>query len=299
MRRAGIFLTGIGVTSAAVALSAGSSGAAPVQAVIDFEDGLGSGDIVTTLDVGLGISGEDFGSVAVFGQRLSLPGVNQAMIFDAECDGAAATCSGEDDDLFQPQLGNVLIISEDGDSADPDDADVGERIDFDFSSWGTGVVTVVSIDVLDVEDDESPGVIEMGAGSVPIPDIGDGNVATVPVGLSGSALAVVLNGSGAIDNIVIEFEPPAATTTTTTTTEPTTTTTIEPTTTTTVSPTTTPGPTTTVANLPPQVPITPAPTPVTQLPATGGGAGSTAVLAAGLLALGFGLLTLSRRPARS
>lgn len=287
---------GIAATSAVALLSAGPSGAAPVQAIIDFEDGLGSGDIVSTLDVGLGISGDDVGSVGVMGQRSDLPGVNQAMIFDAACGGAAASCSGEDPDLFQPALGNVLIISEDDDRDDPDDADVGERMDFDFSGWGVGVVTVVSIDVLDVEVDESPGVIELGGESVPIPHIGDGNVATVPVGLSGSALSVVLNGSGAIDNIVIEFEvPPPTTTVPPTTTEAPTTT--EPPTTTEAPTTTDAGATTssTVGNLPPQAPTTIPPTPVTQLPATGRGAAPTALIAAGLLALGVGLVALGRR----
>lgn len=200
-----------------IGTGSGRVDAAPATATIDFEDGLDPGDIVSELDVGLGIRGVDAGIVSVYGERVDLPGVNQAMVFDAECGGAAASCSGDDADLFQPQLGNVLIISESGDSSDPDDADVGERIDIDFSEWGTGSVTVRSLDVLDVEADESPGRIEIGETIVPIPDIGDGNVSTVEVGGTGSVLAVVLNGSGAIDNIQIEYEPQAPTTTTTTT----------------------------------------------------------------------------------
>ena len=31
-------------------------------------------------------------------------------------------CSGEDWDLYLPSLGNTLIITEDGDASDPDDA---------------------------------------------------------------------------------------------------------------------------------------------------------------------------------
>lgn len=281
---------GVGVTPAA---------GAPVQATIDFESGLGPGAIVSTLEAGVGISGADAGTVSVFGQRSDLPGVNQAMIFDATCGGDAATCSGDDSDLFQPQLGNVLIISESGDASDPDDADVGERIEFDFSAWGTGVVTVVSLDVLDVEIDESPGQIEIGSTTVPIPNIGDGNVQTVAVGGSGSVLAVVLNGSGAIDNIAIEFEPAATTTTTPTSTTSTSTTS---TSTPPAAPPTTsepPGSTTssTVVVLPPSAPTTPTgPRPrVPQLPATGAGTPPMAIVAAGLFALGLGLVTLARR----
>ena len=303
LRRAVIWV-GVAIAAVAAGLGTGVSRGAPVQAVIDFEAGLSAGDIVSTLESGLGISGDDVGSVQVVGQRSDLPGVNQAMIFDAGCGGAAATCSGGDADLFQPQLGNVLIISADGDSTDPDDADVGERIDFDFSGWGTGVVTVVSLDVLDVEVDESPGIIQVDGAGVEIPDIGDGNVATVPVGLSGSTLSVVLNGSGAIDNIVIEFEPPPPPTTEPpVTTEPPTTTapstTIAPSTTAAPSTTTEPPTTTstTVDILPPGSTTTAPLTPVTVLPPTGGGPTSTALAAAALLALGVGLVALARRAA--
>lgn len=193
---------------ATLGLSAFSAGAITLQATIDFESGLSAGTIPTVLDVGTGITGDDLGSVGVQGFRTDLPGVNQAMIFDATCGGGpASNCSGGDADLFVPGQGNVLIISEDGDQSDPDDADVGERFDFDFSGWGpTGVVTVVSIDVLDVEADESPGAIEIGGVAVPIPQIGDNNVMTIPVGGTGSLLQVFLNGSGAIDNIVIEVD---------------------------------------------------------------------------------------------
>ena len=43
---------------------------------------------------------------------------NQAMVFDSTCTpgGTPAACTGGDFDLFQPALGNVLIVSEDGDS---------------------------------------------------------------------------------------------------------------------------------------------------------------------------------------
>jgi LPXTG-motif cell wall-anchored protein len=271
-----------------------------MQAIIDFEDGLAPGDIVSSLSAGQGITGEDFGTVGVIGTRSDLPDVNQAMIFDAACGGAAASCSGEDLDLYQPQLGNVLIISEDGDSGDPDDADVGEQIDFDFSSWGSGVVTVLSIDVLDVEVDESPGLIAVGAGSVPIPDIGDGNVSTIPIGLSGSSMSVILNGSGAIDNIVIEFEPapPATSEPPPTTAPPVDTTppaTEPPATTAPPAPTQPPGPPTTSVDQVPVAPSTP-PTSITELPETGWGATSAAAMAAGLLALGVAFLVLARRP---
>ena len=54
-------------------------------------------------------------------------GANQAMIFDS------ANPTGGDDDLASDRLGGVLIISEDGDGADPDDNASGGSLFFDFA----------------------------------------------------------------------------------------------------------------------------------------------------------------------
>lgn len=196
----------------------GMTVAASTSSVIDFE-GLAEGTTVSSVSAGAGISGDDAGgSVSVFGLNPNFPANNTAMIFDATCEpgGTASDCSGGDSDLFQPSLGNVLIISEDLDSSDPDDADeAGAFFKFDFSGWGTGVVTVLSIDVLDVEDTEGGAKIELYSGgeggvlldTVDIPFTGDGGLATVNVGTSGvDFMRVSLNGSGAIDNIQIETE---------------------------------------------------------------------------------------------
>ncbi len=188
--------------------------AATFSATIDFEDGLAAGDIVSSVSHGTGISGDDGGgSVGVFGSNPSLAG-NQAMIFDATC-GGSTPCSGGDDDLFKPSLGNVLIISEDGDSSNPDDADVaGAVFSFDFTGWADGEVTVDSITVMDVEFDENEGDAEVTLydgvtplAVVPLPDTGDNGTAVVPIGVSGvTNMDVDLNGSGAIDNIEISWE---------------------------------------------------------------------------------------------
>jgi len=191
---------------------------------IDFE-GLGEGDIISSLSTGGGgISGDAIiGTVSVFGLR---PGFvpNQAMIFDSTCmpGGTPAHCTGDDADLFNPALGNVLIVSEDNDSSDPDDADVrGELFDFDFSSFGpTGVITVNSLDALDVELGQGEGgasieVFSGGLGGVSlgifgIPDTGNGGLTNVAIGVSGvDFMRVTLNGSGAIDNIELEVGNPA------------------------------------------------------------------------------------------
>ena len=118
------------LTAAAVLLAAGSANAA----VITFDDpGFSSGDVVTSVSVD-GVSA----SVSATG------GAAQAMIFDTRLG------TGGDTDLLRPFYSdfdapgvpsedaqkrnpkNVLIISEDGDSTDPDDNASGGTITFDF-----------------------------------------------------------------------------------------------------------------------------------------------------------------------
>lgn len=184
--------------------------------VIDFESGLMSGDIVGAVSDGNGIAppavGDPvLGSVGVLGLNPAFPAANAAMIFDADC--TPGSCTGGDDDLSFPGLGNVLIISEDLDSGDPDDGDLtGNLFSFDFSSWGTGTVTLHCMTVGDVEGVEGGAFAELfdagglSIGTVLLPITGN-NVA-VEVGLGGvsgvAAMEVTLNGSGMIDNICIE-----------------------------------------------------------------------------------------------
>ncbi|MEX2030596.1 MAG: hypothetical protein WD906_06485 [Anaerolineales bacterium] len=199
------------------ALAPVSTAFASSSSTIDFE-ALAEGMIVGLVSAGAGISGDDAGgSVAVFGFNPEIPASNTAAIFDATCTGG---CTGGDDDLFQPDLGLVLIIAEnlrDEDPADglldrPDDADVaGAYWDFDFSGWGPGVVTIDQLTILDVERDEPGGFIEVflgGAsqGTVPLPVTGDGGRADVAVGLSGDFMRIFLGGSAAVDNIEITAE---------------------------------------------------------------------------------------------
>ena len=183
------------------------------RATIDFS-GLAKGAIVGSLSHGAGISGDPIeGSVSVFGSNPVFPGTNTAMIFDATCAGG---CSGGDHDLHFPELGSGLIISEDLDSSDPDDADnPGAFFRFDFSNFGQGKVNVESLIVADV--DEATGEIKVyrdGAlvKTVPFPPTGDHMYEEVRVGIENIDLLIVdLNGSGMIDNVkiaVVEEPPP-------------------------------------------------------------------------------------------
>ena len=229
-------------------------------ATIDFETGLSEGETVSSVSCGTAMTctADPGGFVGVFGDSAD-PGIpgNAAMIFDAECAGG---CSGGDVDLNFPGHGNILIITEDEDAGNPDDADlVGAFFEFDFSTWGPGTVCVDSIDVGDVEAQETGAKVELFPGPtvVNVPDTGNNVIVTQAINVCGvDLMRVTLNGSGAIDNIEIEL-PPQET----------------PTPTPIPSPTATPTPTVLAAT------ATPTPTPAA-LPASGGapsGGGSSAL----------------------
>src|SRR5512137_1159632 len=122
-------------------LVAATASATTATVTIDFE-GLAEGSLVEEVSIGSGATGAGVsGFVAVEGERGALPGVNRAMVFDGACLplGSAAGCTGGDPDLFFPSLGNLLIVSQRGDTADPGDARDGV-LTFDFRGFGPGVV---------------------------------------------------------------------------------------------------------------------------------------------------------------
>lgn len=210
----------------------GAAVPAPAQETIDFE-GLPAGSIVNMV---FGDGGS--GPVFVDGFNPLFPSFNAAMIFDS------ANPTGGDVDLGSPNsdfggpgidadgnpliggnagsafqhnrtLGNILIVSEDLDPADPDDADVpGATLGFDFSALGP--VTLVSVDVLDVDGREQAATIELldGGGSLlalfTVDLEGDNGLANIGLGPTAGVvfMVVTLNGSGAIDNVVFLRPPP-------------------------------------------------------------------------------------------
>ena len=151
--------------------------------VIDFEtDGFGNalsaGTIIDTeyQNLGLTIAASQFG----------------AMIFDS------ANPTGGDHDLETPgyglnnttALGNILIISEDGDSSDPDDNAHGGKIAFSFDN----AVNVNSIDFLDIEE---------AGGRVFTTDV-DGNVTTTYISNPGdnSFDRLIINDDNVVEIVV-------------------------------------------------------------------------------------------------
>jgi hypothetical protein len=197
--------------------------------VIDFE-GFTAGDIVSSVTPDNGCSG----SISVFADNPELdPGndaINDAMVFDS------SNPTGGDVDLGTPNdqdngpgistdgpqpsndiaIGNVLIITEDGDATDPDDSYVsGSYYAFDFTGYGTGYVTLYGFDMLDLDgkgpSGESTTVILYDPDgnelfSATIPPGEDNNKQWVDLGATTGVgkMVINLNNSGAIDNITLK-----------------------------------------------------------------------------------------------
>jgi len=189
---------------------------------VDFE-GLAEGAPVDSVAVGSGASGAAVdGSIGVVGERRALRGVNRAMVFDGSCLplGTNRGCTGGDSDLFFPLLGNLLIVSEDGDSSDPDDARDGV-LTFDFRGFGPGAVTVESLVLIDTDSRRPSLTLVTGAGASTerLPSTGNRRSRVVDLGTPGVVeMSLDLRGEGAVDQIVLSVELPAPDTTTTTTT---------------------------------------------------------------------------------
>ncbi len=114
-------------------------------AIIDFEDQfvigdglLSEGQVVT----GITLFGATFN---VFGQGNTGGNPRDLMLYDASCIGG---CTGGDNDLFLQGAGNILIISEDNDSSDPDDSRFGGTITVDFDPAVIDITTL-TVDVGD------------------------------------------------------------------------------------------------------------------------------------------------------
>lgn len=131
----------------------------------------------------------------------AIGGSGQAMIFDS------ANPTGGDDDLASDTLGGLLIISEDGDSSDPDDYYCGGTLAFDFDD----PVRIKSLTFKDIEEggagtrvrflDDEGNVIDEQF----IDPTGDNGERTVQFDVPGaSRFEVILSGSGAIDNLVFD-----------------------------------------------------------------------------------------------
>ncbi|MEL7097742.1 MAG: Ig-like domain-containing protein [Pseudomonadota bacterium] len=131
----------------------------------------------------------------------AIGGSNKAMIFDT------AHPTGGDTDLATDNLGKVLIISEDGDSHDPDDNAHGGTLRFVFDTPSK----VESLTFLDVEESAWVKFFDAHGNHIKTIDVHGGvnnGQQVVDFNVAGVArMDVILGGSGAIDNL--KFSEPA------------------------------------------------------------------------------------------
>ncbi|MEL6319399.1 MAG: 5'-nucleotidase C-terminal domain-containing protein, partial [Cyanobacteria bacterium J06626_14] len=153
------------------------SGSGGGSTVIDFE-GFASGTVVTDQ-----FEGATFSTLSEFG----------VMIFDS------GNITGEDEDLASDVLGNLLIISEDGDSSDADDAARGGTVTVEFDE----LTSVNDITLIDIEETGGT-VVLLGADDAvletfEIPALDNNSVQTIALNTeSVSSMEITLVGSGAI-----------------------------------------------------------------------------------------------------
>lgn len=197
--------------------------------VIDFES-LNTGDIAAEV-----YSANGAGPVSVWGTNPNHPDSNAAMIFDSsnptgndwdlgtpneDFGGPGIGTRGESDSPYanDVSLGKVLIITEDFDSNDPDDADLnGSSFSFDFSALGS--VSVYSMYIMDVETSENAATVsfydhsgsQIGNEFV-LPRTGNNGLHLYEFGSgvdSVVTMTVNINGSGVIDNLAfVQTETP-------------------------------------------------------------------------------------------
>lgn len=192
-------------------LAAASTASAEVV-VLDFDD-LQGGEVVTTqyeADYGVRIRG-----------RRTLPSgtlrnVDRAMVFDTR------QLTGQDDDLVGPftgedgtgsyAAGNILIVSEDGVNADPDDSWSGGRLVLTFER----AVTFLGFNAFDINGAETISLRLFGEDGELMPavtngmrTVGDnGYLAFDGLDVAGVTRAVfVLSGSGGIGDIAFDTAP--------------------------------------------------------------------------------------------
>lgn len=164
------------------------SAAEPLIA-IDFDEE----DLTAGAAIGDRFEGVEFSSSSEFG----------LMLFDTN------NITGEDFDLAADNLGNVLIISEDGDSEDPDDNAAGGTINIEFDR----LVNVESIGFLDIDEpgssisfyDRDAQIVQ----TVAIENLGDNSFQEINPGVTDVArIEIVFSSSGALTGLEYSVSKP-------------------------------------------------------------------------------------------
>ena len=140
----------------------------------------------------------DIGVRVIASANAPAPSGNQAMIFDTN------NPSGEDQDLATDNLDNVLIISEDGDAADPDDNAAGGLVAFEFDN----AVDIKSLTFIDIEEAAQMRFFDAEGNLLSeqfVQPTANNGQSVVQLFVPGTVrFEVELGGSGAIDNLVFD-----------------------------------------------------------------------------------------------
>ena len=187
--------------------------------VIDFEN-YNAGDIVSEIEFV-----DPFINANLNGITMAFPNSNAAMIFDSSNPTGGDFDIGTPNELYggpgvgdggasnDTALGNVLILSEDLDSDDPDDIyEIGASFVFDFSANDN--VTLIGFDILDIETSSNPTIVSLydSANTLLFTEevTPGGDNSKTYVDLQNTAnvaiMEIIMNSSGAIDNIALEME---------------------------------------------------------------------------------------------
>ena len=176
------------------------------------------GSVVTTLGTG---------PIGVYGYNPGFPGSNAAMIFNSNAPtggdfdlgtphtdfgGPGVGAGGAAGSTYQNNLAlnNLLVVSEDLDTTDPNDLRGMGILEFDFSA--VGPVIVHSLTIVDIEGKEGPPMVRfydasgINFNTISLNTVGNNGVANINFGpVAGvSMMTVHFGGSGAIDNVCIE-----------------------------------------------------------------------------------------------
>jgi hypothetical protein len=186
--------------------------------VIDFEN-FNAGDIVSEIPIT-----DPFENAQVSGITMAFPNSNAAMIFDSSNPTGGDFDIGTPNELYggpgigqggasnDTALGNVLILSENLNSNDPDDIfELGARFLFDFST--NDAVILNSFDILDIEESQNPTIVTLFDAdnsilfSQEISPGGDNSKTTVDLEDTSNVafMEIIMNSSGAVDNIALQL----------------------------------------------------------------------------------------------
>ncbi|MBN2501698.1 MAG: hypothetical protein JXB38_13025 [Anaerolineales bacterium] len=195
---------------------------ADTSAVINFQ-GFGHGDFTDTLTCAQGVNcaGSISGQIGVWGYNPwtepFASGANAAQVFDTDASYPTETLDWDLINPFDgglPNLNNIMFVSDMEGELPSDEYRGIVNLNFDFSAFGPGVVTVERLTIIDIDNNEAAGTIEVwgpgGYQSFAMPVTGNHRYQVMNLYAAGvDRMLVTFTSSGALTDIHITVpEPP-------------------------------------------------------------------------------------------